>query len=81
MSTTPRGLEPAEPHTATPGGPPTQHPLARMVWIAVFPPLTGVNLSIGPRPSRSRSSSTGSCRACTACGFASWRGGRPERPR
>jgi antibiotic biosynthesis monooxygenase (ABM) superfamily enzyme len=48
MSTTPHSLEPAEPHTATPVGPPTKHQLALMIWIAVFPTLTVLNLSIGP---------------------------------
>ena len=31
-----------------PAGPPTKHQLALMIWIAVFPTLTVLNLSIGP---------------------------------
>lgn len=31
-----------------PAGPPTKHQLALMIWIAVFPTLTALNLSIGP---------------------------------
>ena len=31
-----------------PAGPPTKHQLAIMIWIAVFPTLTVLNLSIGP---------------------------------
>lgn len=31
-----------------PVGPPTKHQLALMIWIAVFPTLTVLNLSIGP---------------------------------
>jgi antibiotic biosynthesis monooxygenase (ABM) superfamily enzyme len=29
-------------------GPPTKHQLALMIWIAVFPTLTLLNLTIGP---------------------------------
>lgn len=29
-------------------GPPTKHQLALMIWIAVFPTLTILNLAIGP---------------------------------
>ena len=29
-------------------GPPTKHQLALMIWIAVFPTLTILNLTIGP---------------------------------
>ena len=29
-------------------GPPSKHELALMIWIAVFPTLTVLNLSIGP---------------------------------
>jgi antibiotic biosynthesis monooxygenase (ABM) superfamily enzyme len=32
----------------TPVGPPTKHQLALMIWIAVFPTLTFINLTIGP---------------------------------
>jgi antibiotic biosynthesis monooxygenase (ABM) superfamily enzyme len=31
-----------------PVGPPTRHRLALMIWIAVFPTLTVINLTIGP---------------------------------
>ncbi len=40
---TPQSLPP------TPIGPPTKHQLALMIWIAVFPTLTVLNLAIGPR--------------------------------
>jgi antibiotic biosynthesis monooxygenase (ABM) superfamily enzyme len=33
---------------ATRSGPPTKHQLALMIWIAVFPTLTVLNLTIGP---------------------------------
>jgi antibiotic biosynthesis monooxygenase (ABM) superfamily enzyme len=33
----------------TPVGPPTKHQLAVMIWVAVFPTLTVLNLTIGPR--------------------------------
>lgn len=48
MSTTSQSPEPATPQGATPVGPPTKHQLALMIWIAVFPTLTVLNLSIGP---------------------------------
>jgi antibiotic biosynthesis monooxygenase (ABM) superfamily enzyme len=32
----------------TPVGPPTRHQLALMIWIAVFPTLTVLNLTVGP---------------------------------
>lgn len=48
MSTTLLTPGPAEHHNATPVGPPTKHQLALMIWIAVFPTLTVLNLSIGP---------------------------------
>jgi antibiotic biosynthesis monooxygenase (ABM) superfamily enzyme len=32
-----------------PVGPPSKHQLALMIWIAVFPTLTILNLTIGPR--------------------------------
>jgi antibiotic biosynthesis monooxygenase (ABM) superfamily enzyme len=28
--------------------PPTKHELAMMIWLAVFPTLTGLNLALGP---------------------------------
>ena len=31
-----------------PVGPPSKHQLALMIWIAVFPTLTVLNLTIGP---------------------------------
>ena len=33
---------------AAPVGPPSRHQLALMIWIAVFPTLTVLNLAIGP---------------------------------
>jgi antibiotic biosynthesis monooxygenase (ABM) superfamily enzyme len=38
---------PAHPVAPRPAGPPTKHQLAVMIWIAVFPTLTILNLSIG----------------------------------
>jgi antibiotic biosynthesis monooxygenase (ABM) superfamily enzyme len=35
-------------NAATPVGPPTKHQLALMIWIAVFPTLTVLNLTLGP---------------------------------
>ena len=38
------------PQTATgpaPAGPPTKHQLALMIWLAVFPTLTVLNLALG----------------------------------
>ena len=35
-------------HTPAPVGPPTKHQLALMIWIAVFPTLTVLNLTVGP---------------------------------
>jgi antibiotic biosynthesis monooxygenase (ABM) superfamily enzyme len=32
---------------ATPVGPPTKHQLALMIWLAVFPTLTVLNLTLG----------------------------------
>ena len=48
MSTTPRSSEPTQPTTPAPVGPPSKHQLALMIWIAVFPTLTVLNLTIGP---------------------------------
>ena len=31
----------------TPAGPPTKHQLAVMIWLAVFPTLTLINLALG----------------------------------
>jgi antibiotic biosynthesis monooxygenase (ABM) superfamily enzyme len=36
------------PAAAKPVGPPTKHQLAIMIWVAVFPTLTVLNLTIGP---------------------------------
>ena len=33
---------------APPAGPPTKHQLALMIWVAVFPTLTVLNLTVGP---------------------------------
>ena len=44
MSTTPQHVTPAAP----PLGPPTKHQLALMIWVAVFPTLVLLNLTIGP---------------------------------
>ena len=32
----------------SPLGPPTKHQLALMIWVAVFPTLTVLNLALGP---------------------------------
>ena len=37
------GTVPPQP-SALPGGPPTKHQLALMIWVAVFPTLTFLNL-------------------------------------
>ncbi len=39
---------PADQVRPKPAGPPSKHQLAIMIWIAVFPTLTVLNLSIGP---------------------------------
>ena len=38
------------PHTMrqNPVGPPSKHQLALMIWVAVFPTLTVLNLTLGP---------------------------------
>jgi len=38
-----------QPVAPKPVGPPSKHQLALMIWIAVFPTLTLLNLTIGPR--------------------------------
>jgi len=43
MSPTPSAVR------TTPVGPPSKHQLALMIWIAVFPTLTVLNLTVGPR--------------------------------
>jgi antibiotic biosynthesis monooxygenase (ABM) superfamily enzyme len=36
------------PNSTSPGfGPPTKHQLAVMIWLAVFPTLTAINLTLG----------------------------------
>ena len=35
------------PHQPVPAGPPTKHQLALMIWLAVFPTLTVLNLALG----------------------------------
>ena len=47
MSTT-QPAQSAQPSRPTTVGPPSKHQLALMIWIAVFPTLTVLNLSIGP---------------------------------
>lgn len=65
--------------------PPTKHQLALMIWLAVFPTLTVINLAFGSTLSQLPSVlrtfvlatvavpivSTGSCRACTRFGHGS----------
>lgn len=49
MSETRPTPAPQQPASAlSPVGPPTKHQLALMIWIAVFPTLTVLNLTIGP---------------------------------
>ena len=38
----------AAPATGGPVGPPSKHQLALMIWLAVFPTLTVLNLTVGP---------------------------------
>ena len=45
MSSNP--ANPANPANSRPVGPPTKHQLALMIWIAVFPTLTVLNLLFG----------------------------------
>ena len=73
-------------------GPPTKHQLALMIWVAVFPTLTVLNLTLTPHlsslgpiprtsswpPSPCRSSSTDSCRSSTKSGRSFSRDGKPE---
>ena len=37
------------PNAATPGPPPSRHQLALMIWLAVFPTLTALNVALGDR--------------------------------
>jgi antibiotic biosynthesis monooxygenase (ABM) superfamily enzyme len=49
MSNRPSDADPStSAGTVRPAGPPTKHQLALMIWIAVFPTLTVLNLAIGP---------------------------------
>ena len=73
----------ASPHDHPHVPPPTKHQLALMIWVAVFPTLTVLNLALGdtladlPSVLRTlvlatvavRSSSTASCPACTGSGY------------
>lgn len=43
-NTNPQHAAPATPHV----GPPTKHQLALMIWVAVFPTLVVLNLTVGP---------------------------------
>ena len=47
MSTTNTNHQHAAP-AAPPVGPPTKHQLALMIWVAVFPTLVVLNLTLGP---------------------------------
>ncbi|MFC7723658.1 hypothetical protein ACFQW6_00975 [Nocardioides sp. GCM10028917] len=47
MSTTNTHSQHAAP-AAPPVGPPTKHQLALMIWVAVFPTLVVLNLTLGP---------------------------------
>jgi antibiotic biosynthesis monooxygenase (ABM) superfamily enzyme len=38
---------PEAPARSAPAGPPTKHQLALMIWLAVFPTLTVLNLALG----------------------------------
>ena len=40
-------MSPVTPHQRPPVGPPTKHQLALMIWLAVFPTLTLLNLALG----------------------------------
>jgi antibiotic biosynthesis monooxygenase (ABM) superfamily enzyme len=40
-------MSPAPKPARTPVGPPTKHQLAVMIWLAVFPTLTVLNLALG----------------------------------
>ena len=46
----PRPTTPTSPAPAARGpvGPPSKHQLALMIWLAVFPTLTVLNLALGP---------------------------------
>ena len=44
----PSGAHPAPRPSASTPGPPSKHQLALMIWVAVFPTLTLLNLTIAP---------------------------------
>lgn len=48
MSTMPGNAPDQRAAAPAPAGPPTTHQLALMIWVAVFPTLTLLNLTIGP---------------------------------
>lgn len=52
MSHAPTGQAPTEPPSRAarqrPAGPPSKHQLALMIWVAVFPTLTVLNLTLKP---------------------------------
>ena len=47
MTTAPLNPNPDASSRPTVGGPPTKHQLALMIWLAVFPTLTVLNLALG----------------------------------
>jgi len=47
MTTPPPNPDPAAKSRPAAGGPPTKHQLALMIWLAVFPTLTVLNLALG----------------------------------
>ncbi len=47
MTTAPPNPNPAASSLPTAAGPPTKHQLALMIWLAVFPTLTVLNLALG----------------------------------
>jgi len=47
MTTTAPNPNPAPSSRPTAAGPPTKHQLALMIWLAVFPTLTVLNLALG----------------------------------
>lgn len=48
MSHAPAHDHPEQPARPAPVGPPSKHQLALMIWVAVFPTLTVLNLALGP---------------------------------
>ena len=47
MTTPPPSAHPATTSERSTAGPPTKHQLALMIWLAVFPTLTVLNLALG----------------------------------